>query len=189
MIDISCSAQSFKLHNPKGLIEFFSTLGEIRRLLITEFQNSSYEIPKTDEWWLTQFDIDSTISISELKKKKKFESTNVSSSLRNAIQIKMFGHLFYAYIKSMPYMGESFRFEKRLFVEKKPIDLGVKEILNSGTPLRELTTSFGGKDSLHEEGQSHSEEGREFDPPFTSALKLINKAKREEKNKPAHDDT
>lgn len=189
MIDISCSAQSFKLHNPKGLIEFFSTLGEIRRFLITDFQNNSYEIPKPDEWWLTQFDIDSTVSLSDLKKKKKFESINISSSLRNAIQIKMFGHLFYAYIKSMPYMGESFRFEERRFVEKKPIDLSVKEILNSGTPLREPVTSYGDKDSLHEAEESHYEEGREYGPTFTSALNLINKAKRNEKNKQAPDDT
>lgn len=178
MIDISCRSQSFKLHNPKGLIEFFSTLREIRRLLLTEFQNNMYEIPQTDKWWLTQFDIDSTISLSDLK--KNFKSINVSSSLRNSIQIKMFGHLFYAYIKSMPYMGESFRFEERHFVKRKPIDLGVKEIL-SGTPLRKPKTFYGMENSSHEEENSFYDEEKEYNPTFTSAQDQLNEAKRVEK--------
>ena len=178
LIDISCSSQSFKLHNPIGLIEFFSTLGEIRRLLIINFQNASYEIPKTDEWWLTQFDIDSTISLSDLKSSSN--SINVSSSLRNSVQIKMFGHLFYVYIKSMPYLGESLRGEERHFPEKKPINLGIKEILQSGTPLGKPKYSNGDENSPYELQKKH-------DQTFTSAEQLLKKAKHEAEEKAKHE--
>ena len=177
LIDISCTSQQFKLHSPRGLIEFFSTLGEIRRILITDFQNAWFEIPPTDEWWLTQYDVDSTIPLSDLKDSSN--SINVSSSLRNSVQIKMFGHLFYFYIKSMPYLGDCLRGEERHFPDRKPIDIGVKDILQSGTPFGKPRTFYGVEDSSNKDEESSYEREKNQNQNFASGLDLFNQAKRE----------
>lgn len=53
LIVIGCNSKSFKLHDPEDLIEFFSSLGEIKRALSSELQNNISEIPQVGEWWLT----------------------------------------------------------------------------------------------------------------------------------------
>lgn len=137
LITISCSSNPFKLSNTTALIEFFSILGEIRKGMTFEIGSSS-EIPPVNEWELTQYDIDNTISIEALK--KNFSSQiNVSSSLRNSIPIRLFGHLFYCYIKPMPSIGESVRFEERVYPDKKPLNEGIKDILETTPPFKKAT--------------------------------------------------
>lgn len=132
LVNINCSSRPFKLCNASGLIDFFSSLGQIRSMLIGEFQNSISAIPSTYEWLLTQYDIDSAVSTTKLKQNPR---VNISSSLRNSIQIKMFGHLFYCYLKNMPNMGEVYRFEERKWPDEKTIAEETTEILNSPPPI------------------------------------------------------
>ncbi|CAN5587139.1 hypothetical protein BH23THE1_BH23THE1_26390 [soil metagenome] len=132
LVNFNCSTKSFKLSQPSGLIEFFSSLGEIRSILVGEFQSSYSQIPPCSDWWLTQYDIDSTVAANELEEPLK---VSVSSSLRNSIQIRMLGHLFYLYVKEMPNQGTTYRFEERMFPQKKPLVEETKEILESESPF------------------------------------------------------
>jgi hypothetical protein len=133
LIAISCNTKPFKLHNPEDLIEFFSSLGEIRMTLCAELQNNISEISPVSEWWLTQYDLDNTVAIDPLK--KAFSRINIQSSINN-VQIKLFGHLFYCYLKPMPDLGQSIRFEERVFPEKKPLNKGIKNVLKSVPPFK-----------------------------------------------------
>jgi hypothetical protein len=139
-ITISCNSQSFKLHNCNELIEFFSVLGEIRRAISTEIDNFIWGIPPVNEWWLTQYDFDSTVSNDVLE--REFPQINVSSSLRKHIPIKLFGYLFYFYLKSMPGLGQSSRFEERVFPKKKPLKDGIEEIIKSPPPFEKALDSL-----------------------------------------------
>ena len=116
LVNIKCSTRPFKIHEPSGLVEFFACLGEIRSILIGELQNYFSVIPAVDEWWLTQYDLDSAITSKSLKGQSSI--LNISTSLRNAVQIKWLGHLFYFYIKNMPDVGQVCRFEERKFQRK-----------------------------------------------------------------------
>ena len=161
IINLSCSLKPFRLHDSEGLINFFSTLGEIKQILELEFQKSFSLIPSPAKWLLVQYDIDGTVSIANLE--NKFPSVNVSNSLRNGIQIRLLGHLFYTYIKSMPYTGESFRFEERKFHKNQPLVKVAEDILKSKHPLsraldlsknvHDFDTAFKSAYNLYEEGK------------------------------------
>ena len=144
LIVISCNTKPFKLHDSNELIGFFSSLGEIKKTLSLEFKNTSSEIPPVTEWWITQYDIDNTVATDVLQ--KEFSKVNVSSSLRNSVPIRLFGHLFYCYLKPMPNLGQSIRFEERVFPERKPLQKEINKFLESESPFKKAV------DSLNEKG-------------------------------------
>lgn len=87
--------------------------------------------------------MDSTIATDILQ--KEFTKVNVSSSLRNSVPIRLFGHLFYCYLKPMPNLGESIRFEERVFPNKKPIDEEINDVLESPSPFENAIDLFNKK--------------------------------------------
>ncbi len=134
LIVIGCNTKPFRLHDSNELIGFFSSLGEIRKTLSSELKNNISAVPPASEWWLTQYDIDNTIAADMLQ--KEFSKVNVSSSLRNNIPIRLFGHLFYCYLKPMPNIGASIRFEERVFPDDKPLNKEIKNVLDSIPPFK-----------------------------------------------------
>ncbi len=134
LIVIGCNTKPFRLHDSNELIGFFSSLGEIRKTLSSELKDNVSDVPPVGEWWLTQYDIDNTIATDVLQ--KEFSQINISSSLRNNIPIRLFGHLFYCYLKPMPNLGASIRFEERVFPDKKPLDEEIGDVLESPPPFK-----------------------------------------------------
>lgn len=107
------TANAYELHKPKGLVDFFSSLGEARSILKAEC-NDLHNIPEVTSWKLKFFDKDKTISVSELGKDipqvMKFWSDE-------GIRVEHLGEVFQFYGKVMPETGPAFRLEVQSAVD------------------------------------------------------------------------
>ena len=107
------TANPYELHTPKGLVDFFSSLGETRSILKTECHDL-HRVPEVNSWKLKMFDKDKTISVSELEKDipqvMKFWSDE-------GIRVEHLGEVFQFYGKVMPETGPAFRFEVQSAVD------------------------------------------------------------------------
>lgn len=118
-ISMSSTANAYELHTPKGLVDFFSSLGEARSTLKAECRDR-HRVPPVTSWKLKGFDKDKTISLLELEKDfpqvMKFWSSE-------GIKIEYLGEVFQIYGKIMPETGPAFRFEVQPTVEDPEKDL------------------------------------------------------------------
>jgi hypothetical protein len=107
------TANAYELHKPKGLVDFFSSLGEARSILKAEC-NDLHRIPEVTSWILKFFDKDKTIPVSELEKDipqvMKFWSDE-------GIRVENLGEVFQFYGKVMPETGPAFRLEVQSVVD------------------------------------------------------------------------
>jgi hypothetical protein len=107
------TANAYELHKPKGLVDFFSALGEARSILKAEC-NGLYNIPEVPSWKLKFFDKDKTIPVSELEK----DIPQVMRLWSNeGIRIELLGEVFQLYGKVMPETGPAFRLEVQSAVD------------------------------------------------------------------------
>ena len=78
--------------------------------------------------------MDNTIASDKLQ--KEFSQVNVSSSLRNSIPIRLFGHLFYCSKTRCQIWGNQVRFEERVFPDRKPLTEEINDVLESVPPFK-----------------------------------------------------
>jgi DNA repair protein RadA len=136
-IHMVSTANPYELHTPKGLVDFFSSLGEARSILKSEC-NDLRRIPPVTSWKLKMFDKDKTISLSELEKDipqvMKFWSSE-------GIRVEHLGEVFQIYGKVMPETGPAFRFEVQSSAEDPEKDL-TEAIIKETFPEVESSTAF-----------------------------------------------
>ncbi len=118
-INMSSTANAYELHTPKGLVDFFSSLGEARSILKTECHDV-HRIPHVASWKLKAFDKDKTISLLEVEE-------DIPQVIRfwssEGIKVEYLGKVFQIYGKVMPETGPAFRFEVQSSVEDPEKDL------------------------------------------------------------------
>lgn len=141
-IYMASTANAYELHTPKGLVDFFSSLGEARSILKSEC-NDLHGIPEVTSWKLKIFDKDKTLSVTELEK-------DVPQVMRfwsdEGVRVEHLGEVFQIYGKVMPETGPAFRFEAQSTVENSENDLA-GTIITETFPEIKFKTAF---DMIHE---------------------------------------
>jgi hypothetical protein len=99
------TANPYELHTARGLVDFFSSLGEARSILKAECKDL-HSVPEVNSWKLKMFDKDKTISVSEIEEEipqvMKFWSDE-------GIRVEHLGEVFQIYGKNMPETGKALR--------------------------------------------------------------------------------
>jgi hypothetical protein len=142
-IYMSSTANAYELHTPKGLVDFFSSLGEARSILKAECHDLR-RIPEVTSWKLKIFDKDKTISVSELEK-------DIPQVMRfwsdEGIRVEHLGEAFQIYGRVMPETGPAFRIEAQSKVENSEnVDLA-DAIIRETFPEIKFKSAF---DMLHD---------------------------------------
>ena len=137
-IYMSSTANAYELHTPKGLIDFFSSLGEARSILKAESRDLR-NISEVASWKLKIFDKDKTISVSELEK-------DIPQVMRfwsdEGIKVEHLGEAFQIYGRVMPETGPAFRVESQSTVENSEnVDLA-DTIINETFSEIKFKTAF-----------------------------------------------
>ena len=141
-INMSSTANAYELHTPKGLVDFFSSLGEALSILKTECHDLR-RIPPVTSWKLKAFDKDKTISLLELEKEFPQVMRFWSSE---GIKVEHLGEVFQIYGKVMPETGPAFRFEVQSSAKDSERDL-TEAIIKETLSEVDSSTAF---ETIHE---------------------------------------
>jgi hypothetical protein len=132
------TANAYELHTPKGLIDFFSSLGEARSILKAECKDLR-RIPPVNSWKLKMFDKDKTILVSELEK-------DIPQVMRlwsdEGIRVEHLGEVFQIYGKVMPETGSAFRFEAQSTVDDPEEEQLTETLIKETFPEIKFKTAF-----------------------------------------------
>ena len=131
------TANAYELHTPKGLVDFFSSLGEARSILKSECKDLR-RIPPVNSWKLKMFDKDKTILVSELER-------DVPQVMRlwsdEGIRVEHLGEVFQIYGKVMPETGSAFRLEAQSTVDD-PEEQLTEALIKETFPEIKFKTAF-----------------------------------------------
>jgi hypothetical protein len=132
------TANAYELHTPKGLVDFFSSLGEARSILKSECSDLR-RIPPVNSWKLKMFDKDKTILVSELER-------DIPQVMRlwsdEGIRIEHLGEVFQIYGKVMPETGTAFRFEAQSTVDNPEEEQLTEALIKETFPEIKFKTAF-----------------------------------------------
>ncbi len=107
-IDIECTHSPYFFHTAKGLLDFFTSCGQIFNFLKDSANNRLNVVPRVGNWHLTHFDYNKDLSVKDLEGKYPRVIRWVS---KGVLILDYLGTIFQIYCKDMPYVGECLRIE------------------------------------------------------------------------------
>lgn len=114
-ISIGCTHRPYHFHTTKGLLQLFTSCGQILNLLQLSSENRMNVVSEVAEWNLTRFDYNKDISTLRLGEKYPTIHWNSSGVLR----LKYLATFFQIYSKNMPFEGNVLRNEGHYVAKEK----------------------------------------------------------------------
>ncbi len=129
MIFVESTIEPFELHTYSGLIDFFTSCGQILTLFQQSANNRLNVVPKPGEWYLKEFDYNKDLIVEKLEAERPM----VNWAAKGLIKLKHLGPLFQIYCKPMPDIGDCLRFDVHYATKQnRTVAQTVKDIVNGG---------------------------------------------------------
>ncbi|HXT85074.1 MAG TPA: hypothetical protein VN704_12230 [Verrucomicrobiae bacterium] len=129
-ITIECTYDPYEYYTSEGIIGFIESCGEASKLLKEEANDRLNVVPPISEWYLTQFDYNKDISISNINNgtshpqvtnwsTSSSAAATVATTANGRLKVKHLGTLFQIYPNGLPVHGDCLRFEGHYIVKEK----------------------------------------------------------------------